>query len=303
MKVLVTGSNGLVGKKIAELLVNQKNLVARFDHENGYDILNASQLKTAMKGCDAAIHCAAILNENRGKKELWETNVQGTQNVVNACIQNKVQRLVFISSVGVYGNQPGTKNEDSKRLPKTLYDQSKATAEQLVIQNAVVPFTVIRSALVVGPSPHWKRIFWFVQKNLPLIGNGHQTWQTIHYVDLANAALFLLFSKAAKNEIFIVAGNEKPSLLEFTQSIRKSLGKKGNAWTVPLWLGKLAGLAGNVLFWALQKPNPLSRTNIEGMVQERAYDTAKIEKLGWKKAFSYEESIRQTIKELEKNDL
>ncbi len=302
MKILVTGSDGLVGKKIVELLVAQKKAVVLFSHDKDHDILNPVQLQKAMKGCDFVIHCAAILNSEKDHGLLWKTNVEGTKNVVSACIGNKVRRLVFLSSVGVYGTEPGTKNESSKVSPKTVYDRSKITAEQAVLQNGVVPFTIVRSALVVGPNRHWKRIVGFVQKDLPLIGNGRQTWQTVHYADLADAVLFLLFSKDAENEIFIVAGNEKPSLLEFTQSIRKSLGKKGNTRTIPLWFGKMAGWIASVWFAITKKPNPLSRAAIEGMVQERVYDTSKIEKLGWKNKFSYAESIRQTLQEMKKNN-
>ncbi|MFH0955526.1 MAG: NAD(P)-dependent oxidoreductase [Candidatus Micrarchaeota archaeon] len=298
MKILVTGSGGLVGKKIAELLVNQKHSVVNFDHNSGFDILDPQAITAAMKECDAVIHCAALLNENRGKDLLWKTNVDGTKNILAACVQNKVKRLVFLSSVGVYGTVPGIKNENSPLSPKTLYDQSKVAGEKFILENRSVGYTIIRSALVVGPSPHWKKLFSFVKKGFPLVGDGRQTWQTVDYEDLAKAAVFLLFSKEGQNGVFIVAGSEKPSLIEFTGFIRESMGKKTRVMTVPLWIGKIAGFFGGFLFWVLQKPNPLSPVSLEGMLQERRYDISKIEKAGWKNGFSFRESIQKTVAEL-----
>jgi nucleoside-diphosphate-sugar epimerase len=297
MKVLVTGSSGLVGKKIVELLSKQKNTVVPFDHPE-CDILDKKQLESAMNECEAVIHCAAVLNENRGKETLWETNVQGTRNVANACIKKKAKRLVFLSSVGVYGSQSGVKKEESPLRPETAYEKSKATGEKIVLKKMGENATIVRSALVLGPNPHWKRIILSVQRNFPLIGSGKQAWQTVYYADLAQAAVFLLFSEKAKGEIFIVAGKERPTLLQFTQSIRKELGMSERVQTVPMWLGRMAGLASGIFFALLGKPNPLSETNVKGMAQERAYDISKIEKEGWKNRFSYQKAIRKTILEL-----
>lgn len=301
MKILVTGSSGLVGKKVAELLAKQNHFVVAFDHSNNCDILDLEQLQTHMSDCQAVVHCAALLNEKKGTDLLWRTNVQGTQKVVDACVKNKVQRLVFLSSVGVYGNQPGIKNEESALAPQALYEKSKVHAEQIV-QNAGISFTIIRSAMVVGPNPQWKRLIRLVKQNMPLIGSGKQTWQTIHYADLANAVVFLLFSKQAINEVFVVAGNEQPSLLEFTQTIRNSLGKKNRVQTIPLWLGQVASTCGTVLFKILQKQNPLSQTHLDAMMNERRYDISKITQLGWKNQFSFEQSIQETIRELDESD-
>lgn len=300
MKVLITGSSGMVGKKIAELLIAQKHSVVLFDRDNGGDILEFASLNDAMKDCDAAIHCAAILNENKGKDLLWKTNVDGTKNVLEACIQNKVKRLIFLSSIGVYGTNAGSQNEFSPISPDTVYDKTKVAGEEMIIQNKTVAYTIIRSALVVGPSPHWKKLFSFIQKGFPLVGTGRQVWQTVDYEDLAGAALFLLVEKNAQNDVFIVAGNDQPTLLEFTNFIRGSLGKKTGVVTVPFWAGKIAGFFGGFLFWFLQKPNPLSPIALEGMRHERKYDTAKIQKLGWKSRFTYQESIQKAIRELGK---
>lgn len=301
MKILVTGSQGLVGKKVTELLVQKNHAVVAFDHSNGCDILDARQLEKQLQGCDAVVHCAARLNEKQGKDLLWNTNVDGTQNVVNACVKQKITRLVFLSSVGVYGNQSGSQNEESTLAPETTYEKSKARAEE-IIRNSGVSYTIIRSAIVLGPNPQWKRLVGFVQKNIPLIGSGKQAWQTVYYEDLADAVIFLLFSKFAQNEIFIVAGKERPTLLEFTRSIRKALGKNGNDRTVPLWFGKLVGKGLGAICWVLQKQNPLSKAHLNALMQERSYDISKIEKLGWKNTFSFEDAIKATVTELRKPD-
>lgn len=300
MKVLVTGSSGLIGREVSRLLLEKKIEVIEFSTSNGKDISNPLQLQESMRGCAAVIHLAAIIDESQSKEKIWKTNVDGTQHVLDAAVQERVQRILFTSSVGVYGETNGTKTEETPLNPQTPYEQSKAEAEKRVIANQeLVPFTIVRPALVVGPNKYWKQIFKIVQKNFPLIGNGQNKWQTVYYKDVANAIVFLLLLDAAENETFIVAGNEKPTLKELLQTIRSQLGLANPGPTVPLWFGKiLARFLGVIL--ALQgKPNILSPRNIERMLHERDYDLTKIHAYGWKAKFSYQQSLKETLAEFE----
>lgn len=108
MKIFVTGSLGYLGKLLVETL-KQKHIVVGYDLIEGKDILNYSKLNEAMKGCDIVIHTAAIPKPDESKTfdDYFKINCLGTMNVVKASIENKIKRLIFISSTGYYGVERG----------------------------------------------------------------------------------------------------------------------------------------------------------------------------------------------------
>ncbi len=300
MKILVTGSSGMIGKETVRLLKERKIDVVEFSASEGLDVGKPGQLQKAIRGCHAVIHLAAIIDEKAPKEKIWKTNVEGTKNVLEAATKERIGRLVFLSSVGVYGNAAGIKNEETPLDAETAYEKSKEAGEKLVIESQeLVPFTIIRSALVIGPNEYLKQIFKIVQKNVPLIGEGKNHWQTVYYKDLASAIVFLLFLDAAENETFVIAGNEKPTLKELVETIRSQFGMKNPAPTVSEWLGKLLAAIQGILLALQGKPNILSATHISRLLRERNYDLTKIHAYGWKSQYSYQKALKETQHELE----
>jgi len=216
--------------------------------------------------------------------------------VLDACSQNRVGRLVYTSTVGVYGNTPGAKTEDTPLAPQTEYEKSKAEAEQLVIASQeLVPYTILRSALVIGPNSYWKQIIQVVQKNIPLIGESNNPWQTVYYKDLANAVVFFLFLDTAENETFIVAGEDRPSLTTLVETLRSQLGLPNPAPKIHPFLGQvLVAVLG--LWMKIQgKPNILSKSHLQRLFRERSYDLTKIHAYGWKAKFTHPNALKETL--------
>src|SRR3989338_11420693 len=126
MNILITGSNGLLGSALMKKL-SANHEVKSFDLINGQNILDLSHCLNHCKGQDLIIHCAAILDEDNAA--LFDVNVDGTKNILNASIQSKVKRFIFISTAGVYGDCETKVNESTAFAPVTAYEKSKARAE------------------------------------------------------------------------------------------------------------------------------------------------------------------------------
>jgi len=151
MKILVTGGSGYFGKPLVAALA-KKYQITNYDIVEGNDILNFEQLKSAINGCDFVVHSAAIPKPDETKTfdDYFQTNVVGTMNVVKAAIENKIKRLIFISSTGYYCVERGVLvklpvKEDSQTAPMYLkaddfncrdcdlmYSQSKVLAENIL---------------------------------------------------------------------------------------------------------------------------------------------------------------------------
>src|SRR5690242_12289326 len=153
MTVAVTGANGVVGSVIVEALNNEKFNVRRVVRPDT-DVLDMAGLIKAFEGVDAVVHAAGLVTFNpRSKKKLFDVNVQGTRNVVNACLANGTKKLVHISSVAALGRQRAgaSVNEESKWTPGVAvsdYAQSKYLSELEVFRGMEEGLSVS----VVNPS-------------------------------------------------------------------------------------------------------------------------------------------------------
>ncbi|WP_425615337.1 NAD-dependent epimerase/dehydratase family protein [Anatilimnocola sp. NA78] len=169
MYALVTGANGFLGRYIAEQLLARgdrvRALVRRAEPELAAkgaeiargDIRDLTSLKVAAEGVDAVFHVAAIAGIWGPKAKYWDVNVTGTANVLEACLRNKVPRLIYTSSPSVTfagGDQKGV--DESVPYPEKFlcyYPQTKAVAEELVLDaNSSDLLTCsLRPHLIWGP--------------------------------------------------------------------------------------------------------------------------------------------------------
>ena len=294
----MTGSSGFIGNELVRQLVVRGHKVVGYSRSDGKDILNKSQLEQEMKGCEAVVHLAAELDEDSNK--LFEINVEGTRNVLEAAAKNRIEHFVFISTTGVLGDFKGAADEAFPYNPVTNYEKSKAKAEKLVLSyQEVLPVTVLRPAIVVGPNEYWKKIIDVVKKNLPLIGSGENYWQTIYYKDLCEAIVGVVGNEDAFGEIYIVAEQNPKKLRELIEIIRKETGTDGKVATVPVIVGKIGSFFLGLFSKITGKKSILNPSHVERLLRNRLYSTKKINALGWKSDATTEEAIKETIMEIE----
>ena len=142
-KVLITGSEGLIGTALRSALVAQGvdvlGLDCRADGPDRGDTRDAQRVFDAVSGCDGVVHLAAVSRVAWGEQQparCWDTNVGGTGHVIEAVqAQDRPPWLLFASSREVYG-QPRTLpvREDAELSPMNVYGRSKAEGERLVAE-------------------------------------------------------------------------------------------------------------------------------------------------------------------------
>jgi nucleoside-diphosphate-sugar epimerase len=287
MKILLTGSRGMVGKEVLKIL-KKKNEITEFDYSLGDDILNKEKLDKKMKGIECVIHLAGIIDTDA--KNLWEVNVTGTKNVLNSAINAGAKKFVFMSTTGVYGETKGITDEKTPINPKNKYEKSKAKGEEEVLQKKnKIEVCIIRSAMVLGANEYWKKMFQMLIKKYPLPLDGKNTFQVIYSKELAGAVA-LVAKKGKSGEIYLASGKEKNTLNKFCEIVQGELGLGKKLTHIPSLIGIIAG--------KILKIKLLTADNLRHLGKERNYRAKKIEKLGWKSKTPSKKAIREIIKEL-----
>ena len=217
MRILVTGGAGYVGSTLVPLLLEQGHRVRVYDAlkfgghgllpccQNRFfelmkgDVCDASGVAKAVEGMDAIVHLAAIVGYPACKKEpqvAQATNVEGTRTVLTA--RKADQKFIFASTGSIYGSIPDyVCNEDTPRAPITLYGETKAAAEEMVL--AAGNSVAYRYATAFGVSNRMRLdlmpndFTYQAVKNRNLIvyeGGFKRTF--VHVRDMARSILFAL---------------------------------------------------------------------------------------------------------------
>lgn len=261
--VLVTGGAGNIGSFIVDRCLELGHKVVVVDNFYNGKFRNISEhlqqkrieLETIDIGCYEMVryvfekhhphyvsHQASlmIMDANKFPHKAIETNITGTFNIINACHEYGVKKLVYGSSASVYGNPrfvPVT--EDHPFDNQTLYGATKIAKEALMSSWAYshnVPFIGFRYFNIYserqGLGAFYTQVFqkWihaiYEDREITMYGDGEQTMDLVHSVDAANANVLAMFNEDVKNEFFNVGTGKETSLKQLLAIIEKLMSKK-----------------------------------------------------------------------------
>jgi len=214
--ILVTGASGRLGRTLVPALLNAGHNVAAV-MQNGEKEINGAQtffaeindrstMYNAFNGIDTVIHLAAIVSQYKyGKKMIHRVNVDGTANIVELSKASKVKRLIFASTVDVYGvHRSDVLNEDSALKPVDAYSRSKAEAESIIV-NSGIDYTIFRMSAIYGIG--FERSFFKVFDSIAngkayIIGDGNNLISMINIRDVVDAYMLALQSSRAHSRLY-----------------------------------------------------------------------------------------------------
>ena len=236
--ILVTGGTGLVGSHILYHLVRQdkrvraiyrsgskiddvKRIFSFYDPDSlplfdniewvEADLSDYFALEDILQDVKQVYHSAAMVSFNpQESAKMLKTNTEGTANLMNACLVNKIEKVCYVSSISSLGKQIGGVIDESVEWQannhRSAYSYSKFRAEMEVwrASNEGVRVVIVNPSVIIGPVD-WKRssgkLFYSVKKGMPFYTDGATGFVDVR--DIANAVVLLMESDVV-NERFIL---------------------------------------------------------------------------------------------------
>lgn len=266
-RTLVTGASGFIGWHVARLLTEKgyrvralcrpTSQIRELDVERVTgDLRDRASLAAAAKGCTLVFHIAADYRLwSRNPQEMYDANVEGTRNLLEAADQAGVERVVYTSTVGCIGMSNGTAGDENS--PVSIHDmsghykRSKWLAEQVALEKARAgqPVVIVNPTAPVGdhdwrPTPTGNIILSFLRDKLPaFVDTG------LNLVDVRDIAQghLLAAEKGCPGERYIL-GCQNLTLQQIFGHLAELSGKAAPTTRIPYALAYLTGLANTA--WA-----------------------------------------------------
>ncbi len=319
MLALVTGGTGFLGGHLVERLVRRGDKVRVLARPTSDltllrslgveitigDITDPSSVRIAAGGADVVFHAAALASDYGPAEKFRRMNVEGTQNVIDACRDERVPRLVHVSTQSVvfaFDDHLGT--DESYPIParhRDPYSATKAEAERRVLaaHRGTLFTTAIRPHIVWGPrdTKFLPRIEALSRRNqLILVDEGRQQ-VSLSYVDNVVDALLLGAERdGAGGEAFFIVDRQPVGMRRFITALCAAVDAPGPKGSVPYGLAFAASTVIEGIWRLLGKetPPPISRYGIAAMGRSLVFKWEKAHRLlGYTPAVDLDEGMRR----------
>ncbi len=317
MKALVTGANGFTGSHLVKALQKRGDSVVGLVRKSSNldrlancqidlvygDITDRDALTRAMQGVDTVFHTAAYVELGLVNTiEMERVNVEGTRAVLEAAQSVSISKLVYCSTIGIFGDTQGTAiDETFQRTQKyfsSAYDRTKYDAQQLVDHAATQGFPVVSvmpSGIFGVDDPHFMPVLdTFLKGRLKVWAGGQRITGIVHVDDLA-AAMLLAAEQGQIGEYYIISSGDLTTR-EMFEIFSQETGISAPA-DAPEPVVRVAGIVLDVLGRAFSWQPPIDRERVHYLYDRcvRVNATKARRELGWNPR-----SVKETLKELVK---
>ncbi|MBU0598622.1 SDR family oxidoreductase [Patescibacteria group bacterium] len=325
--IVITGATGHIGNVLVRRLLAQgktniRTLILPGEDTGSLtglsielvkgDITNYESLVKAFTGAEQVYHLAGVIAISGGREHLMEkVNVGGTQNVINACLQCGVKKILYTSTIHAI-KEPPKGQQVTERLPflpdekKEGYDKSKARATLEVIKaikeknlNAVI----VCPSGVIGPydfkiSKMGELFIQLVNKKLKAYVDG-----SYDFVDVRDVArgMTLAMDKGRTGETYLLTG-QQITVKQIMEAVEQATGVPAPTTKLPIWLAYLSAFFAP-LYYKLARMKPLyTRYSIHTLASNSNASNAKAkQELGYTTR-PIEQSIKDSLQWLKEND-
>ena len=309
-KITVIGGSGFVGTNLCrQLALKQQDFeIIDLKMSNQFpdkcklaDVRDADTLRKTITG-DVVVNLAAVHRDDvRDKTEYQRTNVDGAENVALVCEEKGIDKIVFTSTVAVYGfAEPGT-DESGSIKPFNEYGRTKFEAEEKLRAwhaNGDKSLIIVRPTVIFGEGNRgnvFNLLNQIASGNFLMVGKGDNK-KSMAYI--GNIVAFLETCVATEQRYGVYNYVDTPDLTmnELVSQVRAKLkGKKGVGLRLPYWLGLLLGHTADLVAKITGKNLPVSSIRVKKFASSTEFKSSKAGLDNFQVPFSLGDGVQRTL--------
>jgi nucleoside-diphosphate-sugar epimerase len=312
MHITFIGGSGFVGTRLTTRLlatghtvtIADKNDSKKYSHLWFYaDVRKAETLEKALTGSDVIVNLAAEHRDDVTPKSLYDdVNVTGAEHVCKTCTKLGIKKIIFTSSVAVYGFAPIGTDESGTINYFNDYGRTKWLAEEKyrawLASDPGNSLTIIRPTVIFGEQNRgnvYNLLHQIVGGKFLMVGKGTNV-KSMAYVE--NVAAFIEYNlhNSPGEHLFNYIDKPDFDMNALVATVRRTLGKSGTLFHWPYWVGFTGGLCFDLLAKILHKKLPISSIRVKKFCVNTMFDSSTIEKTGFKAPVSLIEGLERTIR-------
>lgn len=312
MKIAIIGGSGFVGSRLIGLLKKTNAELLNIDKRQSElypelteiaNVLNVQKLTELLAGSDIVVLLAAEHKDNVSPVSLYyDVNVNGMHNTLIAMKENRISRLIFTSSVAVYGLNKANPSELHPSDPFNDYGQSKWQAELLLqdwhSQHPDWNINILRPTVIFGEGNRgnvYNLLQQIASGKFLMIGKGNNRKSMAYVGNVVSFIHFLIEEKQSGYNVFNYIDKPDFTMNDLVYHVGDVLDKHIPTTHFPYWLGMAGGYCFDILGKIMRKKLPVSSVRVKKFCAVTQFDATKMMNSGFKPAYTLEEGLTRTL--------
>ena len=296
MKVALIGGSGFVGTRLIDLLQQDGNEILNIDKNQSHffskittigDVRDREQLTQLLKDTDVVVLLAAEHRDDVTPiTKYYDVNVTGMQNTLAAMKANHIKRIIFTSSVAVYGLNKKNPNEEYPKDPFNHYGKSKWN------------INILRPTVIFGERNRgnvYNLLKQISTGKFAMVGKGENRKSMAYVGNIVAFIKFLIDQKTVGYNVYNYIDKPDFTMNELVDHVSKVLKKHIPATHFPYWLGMAGGYCFDVLAWMTRKKMTVSSVRVKKFCATTQFDASKVNSSGFKAPYTLGEGLARTL--------
>lgn len=315
MKIALIGASGFVGTRLIDLLGNepQKYEMTNIDLLPSHffnditvigDVREQAEMDEKLKGFDLVVLLAAQHRDDVTPTSLYyDTNVGGMKVTLNAMEKNGIKRLVFFSSVAVYGlNKPNPKEDYEPKEPFNHYGISKLQAEHVAEvwydKHRDWNIDIIRPTVIFGERNRgnvYNLLRQIASGRFMMIGKGNNVKSMAYVGNIVAFVKYMIDNVTTGYNVFNYIDKPDMTMNELVPLVSKVLNKHIPAVHLPYWVGLCIGRCFDFMAFITRKKLTISSVRVKKFCATTQFDSTKAMTSGFKPPYTLAEGLSRTL--------
>ena len=313
MKITLIGASGFVGTRLMNLLDESgqyklKNIDLQPSHFFGQytiigDVRDQKQMDKELADTDLVVLLAAQHRDDVSPVSLYyDTNVKGMENTLKAMEKNGVKRIIFFSSVAVYGLNKNNPNEEHEKDPFNHYGKSKWQAEQVLQEwhrtHSDWNVNIVRPTVIFGERNRgnvYNLLKQIASGKFLMVGSGNNKKSMAYVGNVVAFVKFLIDSKTEGYNVYNYIDKPDFTTNELVALVEKVLDKHIPSTHFPYWLGMAGGYVFDLLAFITRKKLTVSSVRVKKFCATTEFDSSKMLASGFQAPYTLAEGLSKTL--------